>query len=188
VIGGLIPNWFHEFVGETLLEKPKGVEFNPIPLLTSILVALGGLYGGWMVYRNLKAGEIDPLEKTLGPIYLVLKNKYYFDELYHLIFIRPSIWISEVFTYLWIDRKIIDGVLHLVADVSIKVGAFLRNYIDKPVVNGSGDLVANVTKEGGRSLRVIQTGRIQQYLIMALFGFIALSGLFYFIIQRMGMQ
>ncbi|PWH19167.1 MAG: NADH-quinone oxidoreductase subunit L [Anaerolineae bacterium] len=188
VIGGIVPNWFHEFVGETLLEKPKGVEFNPIPLLTSIIVALGGLYVGWLVYRNHKAGETDPLEGALGAFYPVLKNKYYFDELYQLIFIRPSVWISEVFTYLWIDRKLIDGILHVIADVSIKIGAFLRNFIDKPVVNGSGDMVANVTKSTGHSLRVIQTGRIQQYMVMALFGFIALSGLFYLIIQRMGIQ
>ncbi|GAB4482026.1 MAG: NADH-quinone oxidoreductase subunit L [Anaerolineales bacterium] len=188
VLGGLLPNWFHEFVGETLLEKPKGVEFNFIPLLTSLVVALGGLYLGWLVYRNVKAGETDPLERSLGAVYPVLKNKYYFDELYQLIFIRPSIWISEVFTYLWIDRKLIDGILHFVAKISLQIGSFLRNYIDKPVVNGSGDLVADVTKSTGRSMRLIQTGRIQQYMIMALVGFIALSGIFYYIIQRIGMQ
>ncbi|MCS7246763.1 MAG: NADH-quinone oxidoreductase subunit L [Anaerolineales bacterium] len=188
LIGGLLPNWLHEFVSGTLLEKPKGVEFSLIPLLTSILVALGGIYLGWLVYRNLKAGEADPLEKALGIIYPVLKNKYYFDELYHLIFVRPSVWVSEVFTYLWVDRKLIDGVLHLVSELSIRIGVALRNYIDKPVVNGSGDLVAEVTKSTGRSMRVIQTGRVQQYMIMAVLGFVVLSGVFYFIIQQMGIQ
>lgn len=185
VIGGLIPNWFHGFVGGTLLEEPKGVEFNIIPLLTSLIVALGGLYLGWLVYRNLGEGETDPLEIRLGSIHTVLKNKYYIDELYEAIFIKPAIWFSEVFTYLWIDRKVIDGILHGVSFVAYQLGGIFRNYIDKPIVNGSGDLVASITKSTGKSLRTMQTGRVQQYMVMALFGFVTISGLFYYLIQKL---
>ena len=48
------------------------------------------------------------------------------------------------------------------------IGNFLRNYIDKPVVNGSGDLVGEGTKKLGGVFRTIQTGRVQQYMILAL--------------------
>src|ERR1700752_1203162 len=75
-LGGLIPNWIHEFVGGTLAEYPEAVEFNLIPLLTSLIVALGGLYVGWLTYRGVNSPAEDRLQIPL------LKNKYYFDELY----------------------------------------------------------------------------------------------------------
>src|SRR5215470_16912553 len=40
VLGGLIPNWLHPFVGSTLAEEPQAVLFSWIPLLTSLVVAL----------------------------------------------------------------------------------------------------------------------------------------------------
>jgi len=182
VLGGLIPNWFHEFMGGTLLEHPEAVDFSFIPLLTSLVVALGGLYLGWVVYRKVKAGEKDPLQSPLGPVYPVLKNKYYFDELYDRLFVRPAYWLAESFTYLFIDRKVIDGILHWFARVSITLGDFFRNYIDKPIVNGFGDFVGEGTKRLGRTFRFIQSGKIQQYMIVALVSLAAFSVLFYYLL------
>ena len=181
-IGGLIPNWLHEFVGGTLLEHPEAVEFNIIPLLVSFVVALGGLYLGWLVYRKVPAGAQDPLEKALPQVHRVLKNKYYFDELYDRLFVKPALWISEVFTSRWLDLGLIDGILHWVAYVSSRIGSFLRDYIDLPVVNGFGDMIGEGTKRFGRAIRVIQTGRVQQYMIGALLTIAAFSALFYYLI------
>jgi len=168
LIGGFIPNFVHEFVGETLSEHPEAIRFSWIPLLISLGVSLGGLALGWWVYRDIPAGAPDPLEKPLGPVYKLLKNKYYFDELYGYIFVRPSLWLSETFTYLWLDRTIIDGFLHFVSRITFSLGGVFRNYIDKPVINGFGDFVGESVKRIGRSGRYIQTGRVQQYMIMAL--------------------
>jgi NADH-quinone oxidoreductase subunit L len=179
LLGGFIPNFIHDFVGETLAEHPEAVRFNFLPLLTSLVVALGGLGLGWLVYRKIPAGAPDPLEKALGPVYAILKNKYYFDEFYDLLFVRPAYWISRTFTYLWLDRSIIDGFLHVVARVSFSLGGIFRNYIDKPIVNGFGDFVGESVKRLGRSLRFVQTGRVQQYMVMALI--IAFGTLFYYL-------
>ena len=168
LLGGLVPNWFHEFIGGTLLEHPEAVAFNIVPLLTSVGVALGGLLIGYALYRKIKAGASDPLRKPMGGIYTLLENKYYFDELYQTVFVRPAYWFAETFTYRWIDRGVIDGFLHLVARTSLKIGAFLRSYIDMPIVNGAGDAVGEGVKRIGRSIRVIQTGRVQEYLIIGI--------------------
>jgi NADH-quinone oxidoreductase subunit L len=181
-IGGVLPNWFHEYVGGTLSSHPATIEFGYEPLLTSVLVALVGLTSGWLVYRKIQPGAVDPLQKVLGPVYTLLQNKYYFDELYDFLFVRPSIWISETFTYLWMDRKLIDGILHSIAYVMPLIGTFFRNYIDLPIVNGSADLVGEGTKKLGRVLRVVQTGRIQQYMIGALVTIAAFSALFYYLL------
>jgi NADH-quinone oxidoreductase subunit L len=169
LIGGLLPNWFHEFVSGSLLHHPEMIHFNFFPLLTSLVVALGGLFLGWRVYRNVSAGEADPLEKPLGSVYTLLKNKYYFDELYDLIFVRPAYWFAETFVSNWVDRGIIDGFLHLVGRTSLRIGSFLRNVIDLPIVNGAADVFSEGVKRFGNGIRVIQTGRVQAYLIVGLF-------------------
>jgi NADH-quinone oxidoreductase subunit L len=182
VIGGLIPVWFHDFVGGTLLETPKTLVFNFIPLLTSLVVSFGGLYLGWLFYRKVAAGEPDPLQKPLGPVYTLLKNKYYFDELYNFLFVRPAYWISATFTSLWMDRRVIDGILHAIAHFSINLGSFFRNYIDKPIINGFGDFVGETTKKMGRTFRIVQTGRVQQYMILALVCVAFFSTLVYYLL------
>jgi NADH-quinone oxidoreductase subunit L len=170
-------NWFHEFVGGTLAEHPGVVPFNWIPFLTSVFVAGTGLLTGYLVYRKQKAGEADPLVKPLGPLYRILRNKYYFDELYEFVFVRPAYWLADTFTNQWIDRGLIDGILHGVSRVAFKLGGILRNYFDKPVVNGIGDFFGEGTKRVGRNIKVIQTGRVQQYLIMAII--LICSSMFY---------
>jgi NADH-quinone oxidoreductase subunit L len=182
LIGGWVPNYYHEFVGGTLIEHPEMLPVNIVPLATSLIVSLGGLYLGWVLYRRLTAGEKDPLEAPLGATYRVVKNKYYFDELYDRIFVRPSYWFAETFTYKIVDLKIIDGFLHWVARVSGVLGNFFRNYIDKPIVNGFGDFVGEGTKWLGRTFRFIQSGKVQQYMIVALVSLAAFSVLFYYLL------
>jgi NADH-quinone oxidoreductase subunit L len=179
VIGGIIPNYVHEFIGSTLTEMPEALPFNIWPLVVSLIVALGGLTLGWLLYRNQKAGAEDPLKTALGPVHTLLKNKYYIDEIYNTVFVRPAYWISDTFTYQILDRGIIDGILHFIARIASNVGGILRNYFDKPIVNGFGDFVGEGVKKVGRSLKVIQTGRVQQYLLMALV--LAFSAMFYFV-------
>jgi NADH-quinone oxidoreductase subunit L len=167
-LGGLLPNWFHAFVGGALPEHPEAVAFHVFPLIVSLVVALGGLTIGWLVYRRQPARVADPLQRPLGAIYKVLENKYYFDELYAFLFVRPAYWFAEAFTYRFLDRTVIDGVLHFIGRNALKVGGFLRSRIDLPVVNGFGDFVGEGTKSTGREFRFIQSGRVQQYLIIGM--------------------
>jgi NADH-quinone oxidoreductase subunit L len=168
VLGGLLPNWFHQFVVGTLPEHLPVISFNALPLLTSVVVALGGLTLGWLVYRGIPAGAADPLSRPLGFFYTWLREKYYIDQFYDRVFVRPAYWFAETFAYRWIDRGIIDGFLHLIARFALRVGAFFRMYIDLPVVNGFGDFVGEGIKRTGRTFRIVQTGRVQGYLIVGL--------------------
>jgi NADH-quinone oxidoreductase subunit L len=177
VIGGLLPSWFHGFVSSTLLEAPAEASFNFLPLLVSLVVAFGGLGLGWLVYR--RAGAQDPLRKPMGPIYTVLEHKYYFDELYEKIFARPARAIAEQFSYLFLDRQVIDGLLHWIARNAFALGGIFRNKFDAPVINGFGDFTASVTQSFGRTLRKVQTGQVQQYLIFV--ALVTFGGLFYYL-------
>jgi NADH-quinone oxidoreductase subunit L len=168
VIGGVLPNFVEEFLAQALTEHPEALPFAFPPLLTSLIVSLGGLGLGFVVYRGLPHGSTDPLARWLGPVHTLLRKKYYFDEIYDFLFVRPAYWFAETFVYAWVDRKVIDGVLHGVGRASLGVGGWLRRAIDLPVVNGFGDLVGETTKAAGRTFRVIQSGRVQAYLAAGL--------------------
>ncbi|MEY2819432.1 MAG: hypothetical protein RL275_2895 [Chloroflexota bacterium] len=178
ITGGLVPNWFHEFVGSMLHEHAEELAFNIVPLGTSLLVALGGLTAGYFAYRNVQSPAEDKLQIP------VLKNKWYVDELYNVVFIKPAVWFSEVFVSKWMDKGFIDGILHLFGPATGGVGSAIRNYFDLPVINHFfGDGSAEVTWWFGRNLRPIQTGRIQQYLVLSLIVLFVVGGLLYFLLM-----
>ncbi len=184
VLGGLLPHWFQEWVGAVFhlyVKEEQAVSHSLVPLLVSILVSLGGLALGYVVYRGVtRADQPDPLARPLGPIFTLLKNKYYFDELYAFLFVRPAYWLAEVFTFRWLDRTVIDGILHAVARLSWNLGQFLRNYIDLPLINGFGDALGEGAKGFGRLFRAIQSGRVQHYMLVALAHVVAFLMLVYY--------
>jgi NADH:ubiquinone oxidoreductase subunit 5 (subunit L)/multisubunit Na+/H+ antiporter MnhA subunit len=79
------------------------------------------------------------------------------------------------------DQKIIDGFLHLVARVTYWLGTTFREKFDLPVINHLiGDGTAAVTQWFGEQARKLQTGKVQQYMIIAVL--LASFGLFYYLI------
>ena len=186
LLGGLNLSWFQDFVGSMVGEGEAAAGHSLVPLLTSLVVALGGLYLGWLVYRKAPAGDKDPLEAAAPGVHRVLKNKYYFDEAYHFLFVRPAIWLSDVFTALWMDRIVIDGFLHAVGRFALWLGSFFRNVIDLPVWNRGGDALGQGVRQTGRSMQPLQSGRIQQYMLTALVVVLAFAAVF--IILRSGLN
>jgi NADH:ubiquinone oxidoreductase subunit 5 (subunit L)/multisubunit Na+/H+ antiporter MnhA subunit len=145
-----------------------------------LAVALGGLFFGWLTYKKVSSPANDKLQIPL------LKNKYYFDEIYDFLFVRPAYWVAETFTSLFMDRVVIDGTIHNFARFSLFLGNMFRNYFDKPVINEFfGDGSANVVKASGSSLRKIQAGRVQYYMVVSVVILVIFAFLYYFL--RMGM-
>ena len=163
-------NWVHHFVINALPEElhHETIPFNFIPLLTSLIVALGGLYAGYRVYGNKLASPEtpDPMSVRLGRLFVHMNRKWYFDELYDAVFVRPTkrlaAWIYE-----FIDRTVIDGILHTVGRTTMRY-AELNRLFDRVVVNGAADRVGDSVKAFGQNFRQIQTGQVQNYLFLAL--------------------
>ena len=161
-------NPYHDFVGATLVEHPETVPFNPFPVLVSFAVALGGLGLGWLMYwrEPLKAGQPDPLIGVLGaPVHNTLKNKYYIDELYQRIFVTPSQWFAKNVAYEFIDKGIIDGFLHLLARASTWIGELFKS-LNLWLIDGVGDGIPELIARFGIWFRRLQTGRVQQYMLL----------------------
>jgi len=151
-----------EIVGHHLLEG----EFNPLVASISTAVALGGWLVGWLIYgRKPLTTAVDPLEKPLGPVYTLLKNKYYIDELYRAIIINPAIRLAQVCATF--DRRFIDAIVNAVGAFGRWLSSWLRRAIDSPIVDGAVNGVGRATGWFGEFMRATQTGKVQNYLLVA---------------------
>jgi NADH-quinone oxidoreductase subunit L len=165
VLGQFSNGWLQGFIGSMLPVEEMVEGHSYIPLITSIVMSLGGLLIGWLLYRKFKeAAQTDPLERGLGPSFNLMQNKYWMDEVYDFVFIRPSRWFAEKVSYQFLDNRIIDGALHGIGRFGIWLGKLLRFGIDLPVVNGAGDGTARGMKWSGQMLRKLQNGKVQHYM------------------------
>lgn len=188
LLGQLSGNPFHHLMGglaEALRIEAAELPFSAVPLLASLVVALGGLFLGWLVYRSVTdigpQGEDalqfrDPLARPLGRVYTVLQNKYYFDEFYGRVFVkgvqRLANWLFR-FDDAWVIDPIVDGVAALWRRISDWGQTFDERIVDG-IVNGVGA----ITAAGGSVLRTLQTGRAQNYLLVGLVAVSVVLGVF----------
>jgi NADH-quinone oxidoreductase subunit L len=161
---------FGAFAERTLLEAHPHPTFTIWAPIVSLLVFGIGTFLGWFFYirKPVVAGQPDAMEVAIGPAgYKLLQNKYYLDELYAAWIIRPSKWFADSIVGPVIDKGIIDGILHSVAKAATWIGEFLREF-NFVVIDGVSDGIPEWIGQIAKSMRALQTGRIQQYLLYTL--------------------
>jgi NADH-quinone oxidoreductase subunit L len=168
-IGGLIPNFLEEFLEPYIEYQEFEVahpEFSIVPLAASLVVALGGLAAGYLVYgRGLAIGQIDPLRRLLGPVWTLFHRKYYIDELYQATIIPYTLALTK-FLY-WVDDVwIIDPFVNWIGRASVWFAGFCAA-VDQFVVDGAVNGAGWFTDRMGRVLRHTQDGHVQVYLLVA---------------------
>jgi NADH-quinone oxidoreductase subunit L len=132
-----------------------------------VAVAFVGWLAARALYKDAKSTVPATLKARFEGIWTVVYNKYYVDELYALLLLRPSVRVAKAFSRF--DGTVIDGAVNLAG----AIGRFLGRVdaaIDKYLVDGAVNAVAAGTIGLGRSFRGLQTGRIQTYLYGALGG------------------
>ena len=85
-------------------------DHHHIPLLIYYLPAILGVVGfiiAWMMYLR-KSNIAHNIAELNKPLYNFLLNKWYFDELYNMLLVKPAMQIGKLFWKL-IDGYIIDG-------------------------------------------------------------------------------
>jgi NADH-quinone oxidoreductase subunit L len=194
ILGRLSTNPFHHFVGglaETLEIEAPELPFNLTPVALSVIVAVGGLLLGWLVYRkyaaagNVPAGAAegvpapsrpDPLERPLGRIWTLLQHKYYFDELYDRVFVLGTLRLSR-WLFHFDDWWIIDPFVEWVGRFWRRLSEASR-WADARIVDAAVNGVGSVAQWSGNAVRTIQTGRVQNYLLVVLVTVSVLLGAF----------
>jgi NADH-quinone oxidoreductase subunit L len=128
--------------------------------LSLALVAAGWILADLM-YRSGKLSAQRISEFLGGVPYRLSFDKYYVDEAYDLMVVRPYMIATRVAA--WFDLHIIDGLVNLAAVITV-FGSWLSGLFDNYVVDGLVNLAANATLAAGGRLRRLQTGSINGYL------------------------
>ncbi len=181
VLGPLLGNNpFHHFLAEQFSQWHYAhlphVEFNGSVMLISIVMAGLGIGLGYLLYgrKPLGEGQRDPLER-LGVIWTLLRNKYYIDEIYRATVIRAAIGLADVFFRF--DQGVIDTIVNLVGKLTER-WSYVSGLFDTYVIDGIVNGVGRVTSAVGEELRFIQTGRVQNYMVIVVISVVLLMGVF----------
>ncbi len=168
VIGGFLPYWIEEYLAPYIEMMELHVahpEFSYIPLSVSLIVALGGLLLGYIVYRGFKQEQVDPMRRLLGPLWNVLYNKYYVDEFYGATVIAFTKNLAK-FLY-WVDDLwVIDPIVNGIGRLNVWWSGVLASF-DHWIIDGAVNGAGWVADRSGRALRNIQDGHVQVYLLVA---------------------
>jgi NADH-quinone oxidoreductase subunit L len=116
--------------GNTILE-----DMHRVPLLVGVLPTLAmalGLLVAWQYY--IRRPDIpETLARQHDVLYRFLLNKWYFDEIYDFLFVRPTLWLGRL---LWkggdgwlIDGFGPDGISARVIDVTNRVVRLQSGYL-----------------------------------------------------------
>ncbi|HLB25991.1 MAG TPA: proton-conducting transporter membrane subunit, partial [Nitrospirota bacterium] len=157
VIGG--SNGFHHFMSgvfggghEAAAEAaPHGLELTM--MLVSVAIGAAGIGLSWYMY-SVRPGLPGKVAAALSPVYRLLYNKYYVDEIYDAVFIRPVKWASTHVFWSFFDVGIIDGF-----------------------VNAMASLVDAMS----RVLRRLQSGQYNHYAFGMAFGVFVVVGIYLFV-------
>jgi NADH-quinone oxidoreductase subunit L len=165
---GLLKGWLEPIFAaseEHLHGQPEAFALGGIDgvlILASVAAATFGLVIGIWLFGAFRArgrqATVDGLVASTPVtkfLYRASLNKWWFDELNDLLFIRIG---GRVAAFLWwFDRTIVDGT-----------------------VNGVGTL----TRGAGGGLRQIQTGRVQNYALGIAIGLLVMAGSFLLIVGQ----
>lgn len=143
---------FAEFWGGSILILPEHTALanaHDVPLWVKwapLVVGAIGIAGAIWVYKGgLERGR--RIGEYWSPFYQFSLNKWYFDELYDFLFVRPCFWIGRIF---W------------------KRG-------DGSTIDGLGpDGVAATTKAAADKVSLLQTGYVYHYAFAMLIGVVVL--------------
>ena len=143
VIGGYfsVPH----FLEAVFAHHPAHVSFVIRYLPT--LVGLAGIGLAYVLYVR-EPGRAERLSRQLSSLHGLLLNKYYIDEIYQAVFVRPVLLASQWLWQVW-DTQVIDRL-----------------------VNGT----AQTADASGSALRLWQTGNVQTYALSFLAGAMLILG------------
>jgi NADH-quinone oxidoreductase subunit L len=201
VLGGALNlpgiDTFSKWLGNTIqLESMlKGLQagaeaassgFNPLVAVVSTTLAILALFISWLIYsrrfqelQKLPSAQRpdDPLRVWLGPLFNALFNKWWVDEFYGVIVVRPYVALSAFlaetldwrFWHDWFHDTILAGGYRLLTNIlALRVDL---GFIDA-IANGLG----GATKTISGWMRRIQTGYVRNYALSVFLGVVLILG------------
>lgn len=142
----LLPNYMAEFLSPVLPIHPEGP--TPVSEISAMVIATGlaltAICVSCMIYSNIRRAEA--LGSLLKPVKFLFENKFFIDELYGILFIRPFQLLSK----------------------------FFARFFDGNVIDASALLPTKVLRGTASAMSFIQSGSSQLYLLIMLLGCVIL--------------
>ena len=184
VLGGALNLPFEGFhnLGHWLGYTLGEVEGLPLDLGVagiSTVLALLAIFISWLIYGKnpIKEGQPDPLKKPLGFLFTGMENKWFVDEGYGALVIRPfeklakflSIDLDWNFWHDWFHESVIYAGFKGLA-------RFLSDPVDMGIINAVADNLAAWVKRSSEGLSRLQNGFVRSYALSVLLGVVAILG------------
>ena len=143
-------------------------------------IAFGTAVTGFLVavlFYLVRVFNPETVRRALWPVHAFLIHKWYFDELYDLVFVKPTLLLAQVAAAL--DRLVIDRLADGSARFCVAV-ARIDDLIDRLVVDRIVNGLGRLTYGFGQRLRPLQSGLLRQYVVMIAVSTVALFLLIFF--------
>jgi NADH-quinone oxidoreductase subunit L len=102
------------------------------PIILAVAIGLGGLGLAWAMLGRRRIGDAATEPAYTSGAEKVLYNKWYVDELYDRVVVRPVGWLSRAER--WFDEVLVDGVVDLAGRmaqwVGVGVGRIQSGYVN----------------------------------------------------------
>jgi NADH-quinone oxidoreductase subunit L len=153
----------------------RGVELGLMAF--SVLIALAGILIARKFYVTSPETSERMAERFAGA-HRTLSHKYYVDELYDATAIAGTFASARG---LWtFDRKVVDGAVNGTSWITV-ISSWFSGMTDRTIVDGVVNLVGWVVQESSLVFRRFQTGLVQNYALLMLFGIFAFVGIYLFV-------
>ncbi|MEP7361931.1 MAG: NADH-quinone oxidoreductase subunit L [Acidobacteriota bacterium] len=162
---------FEHWLEPVLVRHPVGAPHNDSTLewllmAMSVALALGGIFFAKSLYG--KRWTVDPIEALTGPLHRVLLNKWYVDEIYNYLFVDVLAKKGGELLARF-DRGVVDGGVNGAGWLT-RITSSVTIWWDKWIIDGAVRLAALLTQILSFPVRLVQTGQVQEYALVFLFG------------------
>jgi NADH-quinone oxidoreductase subunit L len=163
---------FMQFVPWIRSTRPPGTWESPTAHAVHAIHYVGyavwvaGFGLAWLIYRKGFA-VAEKTRRPIEPLYRLVYNKFYFDELYNAVFVRGTLLLCAL-SRVW-DNRVIDGLVNSWGWAT-KAMARLSGWFDNRAIDGAANGLALATLRAGTLARAPQTGRVRNYVLFMVGG------------------
>jgi NADH-quinone oxidoreductase subunit L len=145
VVAGFVETPFNGWFGEWVTGHVSQDHGSGLVMVISAAVGLLGIYLGWLIYVKGTVRR-EAVSSRMPWAVRVLERKYYIDELYHVLFVKPLEGLGKLLTAF--DDHVVDGAVRVAGQSASALGRLNTR---------------------------LQSGQVQGYALTALIGLIILA-------------
>ncbi len=168
----------------TMTWPDEGLSHADAIKVPATLIASGTALAGFFlatIFYAWRLLDAEEARRQFSAIHRFLLNKWWFDELYDFVFMRPVHFIAGLAAKF--DRRAIDRLLDGSAWGVAKFAAFWEKLADQTIVDGTVNSFARGAYGLGSSLRRLQTGSLRNYVLFIVVGMLAVFVLASFLLS-----